>query len=89
MTHTKDEALISLITELVGTVALHDMEKARKLGKRVHLALEQQVQEPRPSFADVVRAEPTELIQKWRVLELYRAYEHCQFQATPQPSNHF
>jgi hypothetical protein len=44
------------------------------------------VQEPRPSFADVVRAEPTELIQKWRVLELYRAYEHCQFQATTPPA---
>ena len=44
MTHTKDEALISLITELVGIVALYDMEKARRLGKRVHLALAAPVQ---------------------------------------------
>ena len=56
------------------------VDKAITVAKQ---ALEQPVQEPRPSFADVVRAEPTELIQKWRVLELYRAYEHCQFQATP------
>jgi len=48
MTHTKDEALISLITELVGIVALYDMEKARRLGKRVHqaLAAPAPVQEP-------------------------------------------
>jgi hypothetical protein len=45
MTHTKDEALISLITELVGIVALYDMEKARRLGNRVHLALAAPVQE--------------------------------------------
>jgi hypothetical protein len=47
MTPTKDEALISLITELVGTVALYDMKKARRLGKRVHQALAAPpVQEP-------------------------------------------
>ena len=50
MTHTKDEALISLIMELVGIVALHDMEKARRLGIRVHQALAAPpVQEPKQS----------------------------------------
>jgi hypothetical protein len=44
---TTDEALISLITELVGTVALHDMGKAKRLGKRVQQALAAPpVQEP-------------------------------------------
>jgi hypothetical protein len=44
---TKEEALISLITELVGTVALYDMEESMRLGKRVQQALEQPaLQEP-------------------------------------------
>jgi hypothetical protein len=61
----------------------HWIDGADEAITAIKQAQTQTVQEPRPSFADVVRAEPTELIQKWRVLDLYRAYEHCQFQATP------
>jgi hypothetical protein len=44
--NTKDEALISLMTELVGAVALFDMEEAKRLGKRVQQALAEPVHEP-------------------------------------------
>jgi hypothetical protein len=55
MTHTKDEALISLITELVGTVALYDMEESMRLGKRVQQALAAFVQNSDHEFKNFHR----------------------------------
>ena len=79
------DQLKSVLCDPEGKCCIAGSDEDRAIVDSALKALAQPVQEPRPSFADVVRAEPTELIQKWRVLELYRAYEHCQFQAT-QPA---
>ena len=51
----KDEALISLITELVGTVALYDWKEATRLGKRVQQALAAPVQDSDHEFKNFHR----------------------------------
>jgi hypothetical protein len=79
MTHTKDEALESLILKaginpvMQGSCyVMHPEALQAVIDEAIKQALEQPVQEPVASLLAAIQAEPVTLIHKWRVLELVK-----------------
>lgn len=87
---TIDRAVVEQVLEALEEADLlmehrQNIELRRSALVALHAALErtQCAQGLEPSLAGAIRAEPTELIHKWRVLELIKDHTHLQPKLEP------